>query len=300
MVAAFFDSIPAMILLTGVLVGAAAALPGVFLVLRGNAMLTDAISHSIVFGVIMVWLLTRELSGPVQLIGAGLTGVLTVALTEALTRTGLVRTDAAIGLVFSMLFAAGILLIAIFARQVHLHADTILLGEIGFVWMRTTPVMGIAVPVSVLMLGVVLVLNLAFVVLFWKELKLATFDPALAAALGFAPATLHYTLLTLTSVTAVAAFDAVGPVLFIAFVIVPPATALLMTRRLALIVPLAIALATLASVSGYVLADHWNVAIGGMMATMTGVLFVAVLSARALKRQLQHRRAVPDDPAPRP
>ncbi|TVR98581.1 MAG: metal ABC transporter permease [Rhodospirillales bacterium] len=300
MLAALFDSIPAMIVLTGVLVGAAAALPGVFLVLRGNAMLTDAISHSIVFGVIMVWLLTRELSGPVQLIGAGLTGVLTVALTEALTRTGLVKTDAAIGLVFSMLFATGILLIGIFARQVHLHADTILLGEIGFVWMRTTPVLGVAVPVSMVMLGVVLVLNLVFVVLFWKELKLATFDPALAAALGLAPAALHYTLLTLTSVTAVAAFDAVGPVLFIAFVIVPPATALLMTRRLALIVPLAAALSTIACVSGYFLAVHWNVAIGGMMATMTGVLFVMVLSMRALKRQLQHRRPVPGNPAPWP
>jgi len=277
MIAAVFDSIPAMILLTGVLVGASAALLGSFLVLRGNAMLTDAISHSIVFGIIVVWLLTRQTAGPVQVLGAAATGVLTVVLSELLARSRLVKMDAAIGLVFPALFAAGVILISIHARNVHIDVDTVLLGEIWFVWLHTVPILGVRVPVAVATLAVVLAVNLAFVLALWKELKLATFDPGLAAALGFLPGVLHYAVLTLTSVTAVAAFDAVGAVLFIAFVIVPPATACLLTRRLWLMVLLAVALSVAACGAGYLLARHWDVSIGGMMASMTGVWFALAL-----------------------
>src|SRR5690554_3147443 len=254
MITGFFDSIPAMIVLTGVLVGISAAILGSFLVLRGNAMLSDAISHSIVFGIVVVWLLTGQASGPVQVLGAALTGVMTVVLSELLARSRLVRMDAAIGLVFPALFAAGVILISVHARDVHIDVDTVLLGEIGFVWLHTVSIFGQRVPVAVATLGVVLVVNLAFVLLLWKELKLATFDPGLAAALGFLPGVLHYAILTLTSVTAVAAFDAVGAILFIAFVIVPPATAYLLTRRLWLMVALAVALSVAACVSGYALA----------------------------------------------
>ena len=277
MIASLFDSIPAMILLTGVLVGASAALLGSFLVLRGNAMLTDAISHSIVFGIIIVWLLTRQISGPVQVLGAALTGLLTVVLSELLARTRLVKMDAAIGLVFPALFAAGVILISIHARNVHIDVDTVLLGEIGFVWLHTVTLFSQRVPVAVATLAVVLAINLAFVLILWKELKLATFDPGLAAALGFLPGVLHYGVLTLTSVTAVAAFDAVGAILFITFVIVPPATAFLLTRRLWVMVTLAVALSVAACVAGYWLAVRWDVSIGGMMASMTGVWFALAM-----------------------
>ncbi len=294
MIAAFFGSIPAMVLLTGILVGASAALLGSFLVLRGNAMLTDAISHSIVFGIITVWLITGQISGPVQVLGAALTGVLTVVLTELLARSKLVKMDAAIGLVFPALFAIGVILISIHARNVHIDVDTVLLGEIGFVWLHTMTVFGVRVPVAVATLGVVLAVNLAFVLVLWKELKLATFDPGLAAALGFLPGVLHYAILTLTSVTAVAAFDAVGAILFIAFVIVPPATAYLLTRRLWLMVALAVALSVAACVTGYMLAMRWNVSIGGMMASMTGVWFALALlfaPGRGLVAQALRARA---------
>lgn len=300
MIAAFFDSIPAMILLTGVLVGVSAALLGCFLVLRGSAMLTDAISHSIVFGIIVVWLLTRQQSGPVQVIGAALAGVLTVVLSEALARSRLVRMDAAIGLVFPALFAAGVLLISLYARNVHIDVDTVLLGEIGFVWLDTVTVAGVRVPVAVATLAAVLAVNLAFVLLLWKELKLAVFDPALAAALGFAPGLLFYGLLTLTSATAVASFDAVGAILFIAFVIVPPSTAFLLTERLSRMIPIAVAVAILSCVSGYALAVRWDVSIGGMMASMTGLCFLAALllaPRQGLIAQARRRRRLPESPA---
>jgi len=277
MMVALFENITAMIVLTGVLVALAAALPGTFLVLRGSAMLTDAISHAIVLGIVLVFLATGALSGPVQLAGAALAGLATVALSELLARTRLVAMDAAIGLVFPALFALGVLLINLFARDVHLDEHTVLLGEIGFVWLDTRPVAGAEVPLAVLSLAAVLTLNAGFVALFWKELKLAVFDPALAAALGFAPGLVIGALLTLTSVTAVAAFDAVGAILFIAFVIVPPATAALLTRRLGRMLALAMAVGVGSALSGYALALRWDVSIGGMMAAMTGAFFLAAL-----------------------
>ncbi len=293
MIAAFFDSADAMIVLTGMLVGASAALLGTFLVLGGRSMLTDAISHSIVFGIIVVWLLTRQMAGPVQVIGAAAAGMLTVVLSEALARSRLVRTDAAIGLVFPALFSAGVILIALNARNVHIHADSVLLGEIGFVWLETVTLGGVRVPVVVATLAAVLGVNLAFVLGFWKELKLATFDPVLAAALGFAPGLMFHALLGLTSVTAVAAFDAVGAVLFIAFVIVPPATAFLLTRRVGRMAGLAVLLALGSVAAGYALAIYWDVSIAGMMASMTGAFFLLALffapEQGLIARALHHR-----------
>lgn len=274
MLADIFNNAPLMIMLTGALVGIAATLVGTFLVLRGNSMLSDAISHSIVFGIVIVWLVTGQQSGPVQIIGAALTGLLTVFLTELLVNTKRVKHDAAIGLVFPVLFSIGVLLLNVYARDVHIDQHTVLLGEIGFVWLDTVDIGPYRVPESLLSMGAMTLVNLAFVGLLYKELKLATFDAALAKALGFAPAFLFYALLMLTSATAVAAFDAVGAVLFIAFVIVPPSAAYLLTDRLWLMLVLGAAISVASSVAGYYLAVRWNVSIGGMMAVMTGVFLM--------------------------
>ena len=270
-------SIPAAILLTGVLVAASAALLGTFLVLRGAAMATDAIAHAVVFGIVIVWLATGHVSGPLQILGAAAAGLLAVLLADLLTRSRLVRMDAALGLVFPALFAAGVVLISLYGRNVHLHAETVLLGEIGLVWLDTVEIAGAQWPVAVVVLAAVGAVNAAFVIGFWKELKLASFDPGLAAAMGFAPGVLGVVLLALTSATAVASFQAVGAILFIAFVVVPPATALLLVRRLAPAVLLAMAFGVASAGAGYALAVAWDVSIGGMMALMTGVFFALAL-----------------------
>ena len=272
---AILDDPALMILATGLMVGAASALLGPFLILRRNAMLTDAISHSIVFGIVTVWLITGAVAGPVQIAGAALTGVLTVVLTELVAATGRVRNDAAIGLVFPALFSAGVLLLNVYARDVHIDAHTVLLGEIGFVWLDTVAIAGYQVPQALVWMGAMTAVNAAFVGLFWKELKLSTFDPVLAAAFGFRPRALFYALLFLVSGTAVAAFDAVGAILFIAFVIVPPAAAYLLTDSLVGIVLGGVAVAAASTLSGYGLAVAWDVSIGGMMATMTGACLLA-------------------------
>lgn len=272
---ALVQSIPAMIVLTGALVGLAAVLPGTFLVLRGSAMLADAVSHAIVLGIVLAWLATGAMSGPVQIVGAAAAGLACVWLAEALAASGLVRTDAAIGLAFPALFAAGVLLINLNARNLHLDADAVLLGQIGLVWIETVQIAGLAVPRAVVTLAAVLTLNAGFVALFWKELKLAAFDPGLAAALGFRPRLLDNALLALTAVTAVAAFEAVGAVLFVSFAIVPPATALLLSDRLGRVVGLAALAAVAAAVAGYAAAAAWDISIAGSMAAAAGMFLTA-------------------------
>lgn len=297
MLEAFFGNVALMIVLTGALVGCASALVGTFLVLRGNSMLSDAIGHSIIFGIVIVWLLTRETAGPLQIIGAALTGVLTVYLTELLFSTKRVNYDAAIGLVFPVLFSVGVLLLNVYARDVHIDQHTVLLGEIGFVWLDTMPIGGYDVPNALVFMTLMTVINLLFVTLFYKELKITTFDPGLAAALGFVPGIIFYALLFLVSATAVAAFDAVGAVLFIAFVIVPPSAAYLLTDRLWLMLVYGSLIAIASSISGYFVAVALNVSIGGMMAVMTGVFFTLAflfgprygIIARAYRRQRERQ-----------
>lgn len=284
----------AVIMVVGALVGIASSLLGTFLVLRRSGMLAKAISHTVLLGIVVVFLLTRDLHSPWFILGAVVVGLLTVAMIEFLANSKRVKVDAAIGLVFTSLFALAILIINLQGRNVHIDTHAVLLGEISFVWLDTTPLGGLEVPRALLTIGAVTLVNALFVTLFYKELKLATFDPALAAALGFSPILIHYLLLGLTSITAVTAFEAVGAILLIAFVIVPPAAGYLLTDRLWLI-PLWGGLISIASsILGYAAAVALDASISGMMAIIaSGFLILAFLAGPRyglLAQELRRRR----------
>src|SRR5690606_6896335 len=212
-----FDDIGFAIVLTGILAAGSTALLGSFLVVRGQALLTDAISHGIVLGIAVTFLVAGVTTGPLQLLGAGAAGVMTVLLTEALSASGRVRRDAATGLVFPAMFALGILLLSLCARDVHVDPHTVLLGEIGYVWLDRVIIFGLSVPRSVAVLGAMSIVNVLFVAAFYERLSFAAFDEVQAGLRGMRPRALTIALLGLTSMTAVAALDAVGVVLFIAF-----------------------------------------------------------------------------------
>lgn len=283
--------------LIAVVVAAACALPGVFLVLRRMALLSDAVSHSVLLGIVLAFLVTGNLSSPLLVIGAALAGLATVLLVELLHRTRLVREDAAIGLVFPALFSAGVILISRYASNVHLDTDSVLLGELAFAPFERFIISGVDLgPQALWVMAAILVLNLAFVAVFYKELKLATFDAGLAAVLGFSPVLLHYGLMTLVSITVVGAFDAVGSILVVALMIVPAATAYLLTDRLSYLLVLSVAVGVASAIGGYWLAHLLDASIAGAMATMTGILFGVVLLAApergliALARRRRHQR----------
>jgi manganese/zinc/iron transport system permease protein len=282
-----------------VLVAAACALPGTFLVLRRMAMLSDAISHAILPGIVVAFFLTRSLTSPLLLVGAAVSGVLTVALVELLHRSRLVKEDAAIGITFPVLFSIGVILIARFAGQVHLDTDAVLLGELAFAPFDRLVLAGIDVgPKALWLMAVVLLANVAFIVLLYKELKIVTFDPALAGALGFSPVLLHYSLMALVSMTAVGAFDAVGSVLVVALMIAPPAAAYLLTDRLGVLLGLAVGIGSGAALAGYWAARVLDASIAGCMAVAAGVAFALAylfapgrgMVARVRQRASQRRR----------
>jgi manganese/zinc/iron transport system permease protein len=261
--------------LIAVVVAAACALPGVFLVLRRNAMMSDAISHAILFGIVIAFFLTRDLASPFLILGAALTGVLTVALVELLTKTQRVKEDAAIGLVFPVLFSIGVILIARFAGSVHLDTDSVLLGEIAFAPFNRLEVAGRDIgPKALYVMGGILLIGIVFLLVFYKELKITTFDAGLAAALGFTPVGLHYALMALVSITAVGAFDAVGSVLVVALMIAPPAAAYLLTERLSRMLVWSALIGVVSAEAGFWLAHLFDVSIAGAMATAAGGCFL--------------------------
>jgi manganese/zinc/iron transport system permease protein len=313
--------------LIGGLIALCGALLGTFLLLRGKSLTTDAISHTILLGIVVAFLVMLSIPGmepdldsPWLLVGAAAAGVVTVLLTELIQRSGLVRADAALGLAFPLLFALSILLIARYLPNVHIDVDSVTVGEIGVAWAHTnshclehcqtvtiTPDSPLAQtsrqctncrelginprdpqaqfaetcsncgtfspaqayqaglietepllvfwPKSITVMAVMALLTVAFVLAFYKELKLMTFDAPLAQSLGLRPGALSLTLMVLVSLVAVGAFDAVGSILVIAFFIIPPAAAYLLTDRLSLMLIIAPVIGVAGAFFGYDLAS---------------------------------------------
>ncbi len=259
------------------LVAIACAIPGTFLVLRKMAMISDAISHSILPGLVIGFFLTQDLNSPLLIILAALTGVLTVVMVEKIQQSKMVKEDTAIGLVFPALFSIGVILIAQYANDVHLDTDAVLLGELAFTPFDRLYIAGTDIgPKALIVVSVILTATLLLLFAFFKELKLSTFDAGMATSLGFSPVIIHYGLMTVASVTTVGAFDAVGAILVVALMIAPPATAYLLTTNLKKMLALACFFGVFAAVSGYWAASALDASIAGSIATMLGLLFFVV------------------------
>ena len=262
------------ILLLAVLVSVSCALPGTFLVMRQMSLMSDAISHSVLLGIVIGFFITGRIDSPVLLILAAATGILTVSLVELLHQTQLVKEDAAIGVVFPALFSLGVILVTRYAGSVHIDQDVVLLGEIALSPFDRIVFFGWNFPRALVTMSFILVIALLSMFVFYKELKISTFDVGLATSLGFSPILINYGLMSLVSVTAVGAFDAVGAILVIALMIVPPATAYLLTDRLSTMLILSSLTGAVSAVCGYGVAIKLDASIAGAMATMTGFTFL--------------------------
>jgi manganese/zinc/iron transport system permease protein len=268
---------PLELTLTAVATAAALALPGVFLLLRRQTLLGDALGHVVLPGIVIGALLTGSVRSPWVVVGATLAGVFAVAAVERLERSRWVRNDAALGLVYPTLFAVGVILIARAPRGLHLDADAVLLGELHLAPLRRLQWGPVDVPWSLAVMTVLLAVNALFVAAFYKELMITTFDPAHAAGQGVTPGGVHFALVTLVALTIVAAFDAAGPVLVVAFIAVPAATAHLLTDRLPWLLLLAVAVACAGAAAGVELAVGFNGNTAGAVASALGGTFLAVV-----------------------
>ena len=263
--------------LIAAVVAVACAIPGVFLVLRKMSLISDAISHSILPGIVVGFFITEDLNSPLLILLAAVTGVITVVLVEAIQKTGLVKEDTAIGLVFPALFSIGVILIAKNANDVHLDVDAVLLGELAFAPFDRFLLWGVDVgPKSLWVMGIILIVTLVLLYLFFKELKVSTFDAGLSAALGISPVVMHYGLMSVSSITVVGAFDAVGAILVVALMIAPAATAYLLTSDLKKMMGLSVFFGVFSAILGYWVAHWLDASISGSMTSVLGLVFLAV------------------------
>ncbi len=267
------------IILSGALVATTCSLLGCFLILRKMAMVGDAISHSILPGIVIAFFLTGSRDSVPMLIGAGILGLITTMLIEFLHRVAKVQSDAAIGITFTSLFAIGVILIALFADQVDLDQDCVLYGEIAYIPLDTiiTEAGTDLGPRVVWIAGGVLLMVVVFILIFYKELLITSFDPAFAAVTGLSTATWHYALMSLVSLTTVASFEAVGAILVVALMIAPPATAYLLTKKMTVMLFLSVILGIITSFGGYYLAEWLDASIAGAMTMVAGGLFLLAL-----------------------
>lgn len=269
-------------IITG-LAGFTCALAGAYLIIRKSAMIADAISHSILPGLVAGFWIANGPNLLTGLIGALLSGMLTVWLVEYLTGKRRIKQDAAIGLVFPFLFAIGVIWISQDFSNVHLDTDSVLFGEVTLApFDRLTLGPNDLGPQSIWLLGFALIITTSFLTLFRKELKIATFDPLLAAVSGFTPIALHYGLMTIVSVSTISAFAAVGAILTVALIIIPAATARLLSHRVTGVLRLSALIGTTVALLGTYFAFLLDLSISGMIATLLGITFTttALLAPR--------------------
>jgi manganese/zinc/iron transport system permease protein len=293
------------ILATAALVAASCALVGVFLILRRQALMGDAISHSVLLGLVLAFLITDSRALPVMLAGAVFIGLLTAWLSDSLQRVGKLQSDASIGIVFTLFFSIGVILVSLYSGQIDLDQECVLYGEIAFIPFDTITLGGLEPgglesasgqemtmgweigPRAFWSIAVVFGIVLLSILVAFSRLNTVAFHPALALSLGINVVFWHYFLMTLVSLTTVASFDAVGAILVVALLVIPASTAYLLARSLKQMLWLAVGFSQLAVVLGYALAFWLDSAISASIAVSAGGLLFATIALQ----KWQHYRA---------
>ncbi len=275
----------------GMFAAVACALPGNFLILRRQALVGDAISHVVLPGIVVAFLVTGSIMTLPMLIGAGMAALIAVILIEAVKRLGRIEPGAAMGVVFTTLFALGVLILErTDTAGVHLDVEHALMGNLeSLIWLRAEgwhslidPVALAALPPELPRMAIAAAVLGVLTFVFWRPLALSTFDEGFARALGLPVTTIALALMIAAAVAAVAAFDAVGSIIVIAMFICPPAAARMMTNALKAQVWWSIAFAVLSAALGYILAGYGPIWLGarasisaaGMIAAVSGIILM--------------------------
>lgn len=266
------------IISTAFLFSVSCGILGCFLILRKMAMVGDAISHAVLPGIVLAFLFTGSRDSFEMIAGAALLGIFTTFFIQFLNKKAKLQTDAAIGVTFTWLFALGVILISVYAGQVDLDQECVLYGEIAYVpldvWINDNGFnMG---PRALYVASIMLLINLLFIGFGYKQLHITTFDPSYAATIGISIGLWNYLLMGAVSMTTVAAFESVGAILIVALLVVPPATAYLLSEKLQHMIAITIIIAFINAFLGYYLAVAINGSIAGAIVSVSGIVFLLV------------------------
>lgn len=260
------------IMMVAIMVAMSSALLGNFLVLRGSVMVSDAITHTVLLGIVLAFFVVPDLNSPLLIIGASIVGIITVVAIEALYNTGLLAHDSATGIVFPLFFSIAIILLTRYAGDIHLDVDTVLTGELGYTIFERVSINGIDLgPTSLWRNLLTFIVNGLFIIVFYRQLKVTTFDPEYARSMGISPTIFYYALMSLVSLTAVNAYDSVGAILVVGFMVGPALSAYLLSNDLKKMIGLSLVFAIFNSVVGVFLAFAIDTNIAGMIAVITGI-----------------------------
>ncbi len=256
-------------------VASSAALVGTFLVLRKMTMLANSISHTILLGIVAAFVWTQDgilesgghyhaINVQVMLLASLAVGVLTAFLTEFLTKTARLQEDASTGIVFTSLFALGIILVTLLTRNAHVGTEVVM-GNVDALQLQDCK-----------LVLVIFALNVLMTLLFFKEYTITSFDPALAQALGISTLFFNYLLMVQASATTIGAFRAVGVLMILAFITGPVLAARLLTHHLKALIGLAMGLGCLASILGVAIARHL-LSVYGIPLSTSGIVVCVIV-----------------------
>lgn len=273
------------LILIALLVACATVVPGMFLVLRKTALVSDAVSHAVLLGIALMFLLIGELNSGWLLFGAVGSGLLAVAMIEFLMSQRFIRSEAAMGIIFPLFFSVGVMVISKYAHHVHLDTDMVMLGELSFAPLTRFYFGGVDVGPSVVWkLGILLIFQIMVIVLLYKELVLSSWDREYARLIGMRPRLLYFLVVLLTSITAVLSFESVGSIVVVALMITPAATALLVARTMRMYFLLSVLSALFSAVVGIFIGWSLNVSLAGSIAAVAGIVFIGVWLATIVKK----------------
>lgn len=262
-------------LLTLLAVSLSSALVGVWLTLRKMTMLANALSHTVLLGIILAFLTWQALSEkvveatfamplPYLFISAFIMALVTTFLVQVLSKRGRLQEEASIGIVFTTLFALGVLIVNLTARNAHIGIEAVM----GNVDMLSKADLNIVFPI--------LLINIIAITLFHRELLISTFDSAYAKALGFKTGWITYGLMTLVSLTIIAAFRAVGVIMVLSLLTIPSVLSRLFTHSVKTMLLISCLIGALTSILGVALSRHFLTEWG--LALSTGSLIVTLLA----------------------
>lgn len=253
---------------------------GNLLVLKNESMIADALSHSVLLGIVLGFFISQDLNSPLLIIGATIFGILTVIFIDWLMQSSKINHDGATGLIFPLLFSIAVILISTFAKNVHLDIDMVLMGEILFASLNRTQFLGLELPVSLIQTSIILIVNSLFIGLTYQRLKLYLFDTTQAILSGI-PMT-HYKLITmlLVSLTTVIAFNAVGSITVITFFVAPSMTALFFSNSFKKLLLLSTLFALLNSALGLIIAIYFDLNISGSTAFISLLMLLLITKYR--------------------
>ncbi|MFN0065234.1 MAG: metal ABC transporter permease [Chlamydiales bacterium] len=278
-----------------ILIGVAlsSSLVGAFLILRRMTMLANALSHTILLGIVVAFLLMARantmLDIPILMGSALATGILTTFLTSFLSRTLRLQEDASIGLIFTLLFALGILLITCFTRNLHIGTELVM-GNVDALQAKDLKFIYLIFGCNILLFSFL-----------YRGFKITTFDPHLARSLGFSPLFFNYLLMVQTSMTVIGSFRAVGVLMLLVFITAPVLIARLFVTSLSSLLSLSCLTGIFATFVSVALSRHIlsfcgiGLSTGGIVVCVLVVLYLLALSVTYFKKYFVKRKVARAD-----